>query len=182
MKEFIIIGAGLSGLTAGYYLRHYNKDILIIEGSQEIGGRIKTSYTPTGAALEMGATWVFDDPNLKELIEDLNLKIYKQYNEGIGLYEIDVNDSPQEFNVNQSMGGAVYHKLTGGTFQIIKSLAEKIGETNILKNTIVRKIEDHRNFLRVYTSEDNYFDAKNVVITVPPPRHPFFAHRPHAFD
>ncbi|WP_342471514.1 NAD(P)/FAD-dependent oxidoreductase [Metasolibacillus sp. FSL H7-0170] len=38
MKDVIIIGAGLAGLSAGWYLR--NKDILILESDSRVGGRI----------------------------------------------------------------------------------------------------------------------------------------------
>ena len=46
MKNVIIIGAGPAGLTAGYELLEKSKDynVVILEGSQELGGISKTVY------------------------------------------------------------------------------------------------------------------------------------------
>jgi monoamine oxidase len=164
MKEVIIIGGGLSGLAAGYYLKNQKKDIQILEANDELGGRIKTVYTDNGAALEMGATWIFNDPNLKKIIQELGLNIYKQYNTGIGLYEVDKIKPIQQFN----SGGGSYHKLAGGTYQIISELAKKIGHENIVMGSKVYKIEDKDEFIRVHTSDGKYFDGKHVILTIPP--------------
>ena len=43
MKDVIIIGAGLSGLTAANYLQQANQSFLILEAEDEVGGRIRTS-------------------------------------------------------------------------------------------------------------------------------------------
>ena len=38
--DTIILGAGISGLTLGYYLNKREKDFLIFESSKYIGGNI----------------------------------------------------------------------------------------------------------------------------------------------
>ena len=40
--DTIILGAGISGLTLGYYLNKREKDFLIFESSKCIGGNIST--------------------------------------------------------------------------------------------------------------------------------------------
>ena len=42
MSKTIIIGGGISGLTAAYYLQKAGKDFQILEATERVGGRIKT--------------------------------------------------------------------------------------------------------------------------------------------
>ena len=43
MAETIIIGAGLAGLTAANYLHQKGHDFLLLEASDEVGGRVRTT-------------------------------------------------------------------------------------------------------------------------------------------
>ncbi len=63
--DVIIVGAGLAGLTAAYYLKERNNtlNILIVEGKSRIGGRIQTielKVDPNGtkANFDFGGQWV----------------------------------------------------------------------------------------------------------------------------
>ena len=42
MQRTIIIGAGLAGLTAAYYLQKSNQPYLLLEATDRVGGRVKT--------------------------------------------------------------------------------------------------------------------------------------------
>ena len=41
-KKVIIVGAGISGLTAGYLLKKAGHKVVILEASNRAGGRIQT--------------------------------------------------------------------------------------------------------------------------------------------
>ncbi len=45
MSQTIIVGAGIAGLTAAYYLHKSGQDYTLLEASDRIGGRIKTDET-----------------------------------------------------------------------------------------------------------------------------------------
>jgi monoamine oxidase len=168
MTDIIIIGGGLSGLTAAYLLKKQGLNVLVLEAANQLGGRIKTTITETGAALEMGATWVFNDYYLKTLLRELGIGIYEQFNQGYGLYETSLNSELKRFPANEMTGGQSYHKIAGGSYQIIAVLTKKIGKENIYTNAIVEKIEDNKTFLRVKTSDESIYEAKNIIITIPP--------------
>ena len=41
-KKVIIVGAGIAGLTAGYLLKEAGHQVVILEASNMVGGRIQT--------------------------------------------------------------------------------------------------------------------------------------------
>lgn len=55
--DTIIIGAGVSGLTAAKQLHEAQQDVLILEAKNRIGGRVDTNYS-WGFAIELGASWI----------------------------------------------------------------------------------------------------------------------------
>ncbi len=55
--DIIIIGAGISGLSAADYLIKNGKDVLVLEARDRIGGRI-WSYSWNGVTIEEGANWI----------------------------------------------------------------------------------------------------------------------------
>ena len=75
--KIAIIGAGISGLTAAYYLRH-NHDITLYESAPRIGGHTATidvDYAGRRHAVDTGFI-VYNDwtyPRFIELIEELGV-------------------------------------------------------------------------------------------------------------
>jgi len=55
--DVVIIGAGISGLSAGESLRQMGYDVVILEARDRIGGRIWTDNS-TGTPLDLGASWI----------------------------------------------------------------------------------------------------------------------------
>jgi len=70
----VIIGAGLTGLTMGFYLKKAGINVLIIDKSAKTGGVIQT-IRENGFVYETGPnTGVVSNPEIAELFEDLNGK------------------------------------------------------------------------------------------------------------
>ncbi|WP_185218103.1 NAD(P)/FAD-dependent oxidoreductase [Sphingobacterium mizutaii] len=59
-QRIVIIGGGLSGLTLAYLLSKKNINVLILEASARLGGRIQTVKGKLRTPLELGATWFSD--------------------------------------------------------------------------------------------------------------------------
>ncbi len=71
--DTIIIGAGLTGLTAGFYLKKQKTDFLILETQSRSGGQIRT-YRKDGFTYESGPnTGVVGNAEVAELFEDLDM-------------------------------------------------------------------------------------------------------------
>ena len=92
--DVIIIGAGLSGTSAGYYLKKGNKDlkILVIEAKNRTGGRTQTielnTSKGTKTKFDCGGQWVTDTQiYVTEIIKELKLETYKQYDDGTNILE-----------------------------------------------------------------------------------------------
>jgi len=74
--KICIIGGGISGLSAAYYLRQLQKDseIQLLEASDRLGGSIETLQVP-GGLLEKGAeSLITDKPAALELIREIGLE------------------------------------------------------------------------------------------------------------
>ena len=60
IKHVVIVGAGIAGLTCARELSKYNKhlNVTILEASDRIGGRVKSTKTKDGTTIEMGAQFI----------------------------------------------------------------------------------------------------------------------------
>jgi oxygen-dependent protoporphyrinogen oxidase len=69
--DILIVGAGITGLTAAYYLKKAGKDCLVVEEQDRIGGAIRTEREE-GFIYESGPnTGVLGQPEVFALFEDL---------------------------------------------------------------------------------------------------------------
>ncbi|MGY6560545.1 MAG: protoporphyrinogen/coproporphyrinogen oxidase [Luteibaculaceae bacterium] len=77
-KPIVIIGAGIAGLTAGYYLHKMDVDFIILEASDGFGGRVRTDIID-GFRLDRGfQVFLTAYPEAKKVLnyEALNLKYF----------------------------------------------------------------------------------------------------------
>ncbi|XP_037339784.2 probable flavin-containing monoamine oxidase A isoform X1 [Pungitius pungitius] len=86
--DVIIVGAGLSGLSAAHLLRKRNAElkILILEGKDRVGGRTVSTEIPAANGIDrwdFGGQWVGStQTHIMELIKELGLETFPQFNIG----------------------------------------------------------------------------------------------------
>ncbi|KAK6171149.1 hypothetical protein SNE40_019399 [Patella caerulea] len=86
--DVVIIGAGISGLTAAYHLqkRDPNVHLVILEAKDRVGGRTLTVPLKTANGTDywdIGGQWVGrSQPHIMNLLKELGLETYQQYTNG----------------------------------------------------------------------------------------------------
>lgn len=86
--DVIIIGAGISGLTAARFLlkKDPNLHVLVLEAKDRVGGRTLSveMKSSTGTdTWDLGGQWVGKcQPHIMSLLEDLGIETYRQYISG----------------------------------------------------------------------------------------------------
>ena len=113
MKTYdtIVIGAGVTGLTAAWRLTQAGQSVLVLEARDRVGGRLRTE-THNGVGFEIGGQWVSPDQTaLIDLTAELGLETYSRYREGDSLY------------VGRD---GVAHRFTGETLPVDDATNEEI--------------------------------------------------------
>jgi len=166
-EEVIIIGGGLAGLTAAYTLKKHGVKPLILESNDRLGGRIYTKSTGH-QVFELGATWVFQDELLKQLISGLGLDLYPQYLKGDALIKYDPSIAIQRSSTDSLTNGAIYHKVRGGTGAIVQALSDQLDADRILLNKKVVKMAYGTGNISLTIDDGSIIIGAKVIITVPP--------------
>ncbi|MCG9625232.1 NAD(P)/FAD-dependent oxidoreductase [Vibrio mediterranei] len=103
-KQVTIIGAGLSGVYAGFLLEKYGiTDYVILESKDSIGGRI-VDYPviadgqdgeDKNSIFDLGPSWFWSEfqPDLTNLLAELGINHYPQYEQGDMLIERSIDRS-----------------------------------------------------------------------------------------
>jgi monoamine oxidase len=88
--DVIIVGAGISGMTAARRVLEAGLTPLVLEADERVGGRILTQEAVPGVPIELGAQWIGDTHHrMFRLAAELGVETYPQYDEGETSYELD---------------------------------------------------------------------------------------------
>ncbi|RJS47795.1 FAD-dependent oxidoreductase [Nocardioides cavernaquae] len=94
--DTVIVGAGVTGLTAAWRLTQAGQDVLVLEARDRTGGRLRTE-DHNGSEFEIGGQWVSPDQEaLIGLVAELGLETYSRYRSGESLY-VDRSGAARRF-------------------------------------------------------------------------------------
>ncbi len=141
----IIVGAGLSGLRAASLLTEQGIKCRVLEARDRIGGRALSMSVPNRPDLgrfDLGPTWFWpqDESHIANLVKELNLETFVQYNKGEILLE-RFQIKPPERCVLKENSDEKSIRLTGGVSSLIDALAETFPSEIVDLETRVKKIQ-----------------------------------------
>jgi len=101
--EYLIIGAGLSGLTCAHLLAQAGKSVLVLEARAQAGGRIRSVYHEESEHFvgDLGPTWIWPkyQSTARRWVEQLGLSMFDQFDQGQTLIDSGPNVSVQRYPV-----------------------------------------------------------------------------------
>lgn len=85
--DVVVIGAGISGLTAARRLVQAGKNVVVLEASDRVGGRTHRLDLGSGLTTEGGGQWIApSQERVLALIAELGLTTFRTYNQGQSIY------------------------------------------------------------------------------------------------
>ncbi|WP_312752859.1 flavin monoamine oxidase family protein [Psychrobacter sanguinis] len=130
-----IIGAGLSGLYAAYLLETQGIDYVLLEARDIIGGRIH-SVAADGQSLmdmkassdrfDLGPSWFWPgyQPQLGQLVEELGLECFAQFEDGDMVIERSPNTAP--IRMQDYVSSPTSMRLVGGMAALTEALYQRL--------------------------------------------------------
>ena len=81
--DVIVVGAGLSGLSAARELVRQGKDVVVLEARDRVGGRMVRKSVTGGGWIDLGGQWIGPtQANILALAESLGVKHFDSYATG----------------------------------------------------------------------------------------------------
>eukprot|EP00954_Amorphochlora_amoebiformis_P022843 1356139-Amorphochlora_amoeboformis.AAC.2 len=131
-KRIVVIGAGMSGITAARQLKGFGHDVVVIEGRNRIGGRVNTDNKTFGSPVDLGAsiiTGLVGNP-LRIVTDQLGTKMHN-INVKCPLFLPDGTVHPELTHANELPEDEddkiwnLYNSILDGTDQLRKILKER---------------------------------------------------------
>ncbi|WP_419901994.1 FAD-dependent oxidoreductase [Kiloniella sp.] len=160
----LIIGGGISGLYLASKFADQEKDFLLVEARDRLGGRIDNHK-----GLDLGPTWFWPGQRrMTTLCKNLGISVFEQQNQGDMLYE---DPNVQSERIPSQQYQMTSYRVDGGISQIIRGLEHKIPSAKFLLNHQVREIIRTEDGLTVnlnQTTNKSSVSAKRVFLALPP--------------
>ena len=183
-KKVLILGAGMAGLVSAYELSKAGHDVTVLEARTRPGGRVHTLREPfsDGLFAEEGAARIPDNHDLTlKYVSEFALPLEPFYPSRLNAVRFD-RGSREEVPIDgftdamtQNYGGELggnperWRKIVGGTDQLPKAFAQRLGEKIHYGSAVVR-IDQDANQARVVfvkAGQQQTLTADKVLCTIP---------------
>jgi monoamine oxidase len=165
--DVVIVGAGLSGLTAAVCLQSAGLRLCVLEGAAQIGGRIlAVPDSVTGEPIaDLGPTWVWPrwQPVVSRWMDRLGLATFAQYDDGDGL--LDGFGGPLRRHPIPGQDGIA--RIKGGPSAIIQALAAQLRPGSIVTDAKVVEIQTDGSQIQVITAQGRRVHAAQAILATP---------------
>jgi len=157
--DLMIVGAGISGLAAGYFYKeqHPNAQILILDNHDDFGGHAKRNEFDHNGDIRIGygGTEAIDTPShytteAKKLLKDIGIDMQRFYD----YYDQDLY---QSFDLSK---GIVFDKETYGEEKLVRGYGKKSWEEFAAETPMSE--EAKRDFIRIQTSTEDYLPGVSM--------------------
>lgn len=86
--DVIIVGAGLSGLSAALMLHKHNRSVVVLEAQHRVGGRV-WSERKNGLTIDFGAQWISPhQTRIRAMLELFGIQTIPAYKKGKTIYDL----------------------------------------------------------------------------------------------
>lgn len=85
--DVVVVGAGISGLTAARRLAHAGESVLVVEARDRVGGRVLNHHLRAGGVIEAGGAFVGPtQDHILQLARQLDVRTFPEYVRGKNVY------------------------------------------------------------------------------------------------
>jgi len=96
----VVIGAGLSGLTAAHRLEQQGRSVVVLEASHRVGGRTVNLEAASGVVVDGGGQWIGGKhARMISLLDELGITTFDTYTAGRTIYRRNGRQSTFEGTV-----------------------------------------------------------------------------------
>lgn len=164
--DILIVGGGISGLTAARQLQQAGLKVCLIEARDRIGGRILTQGE---ASCDMGPSWFWPrQPLIASLLNKFEIPSFEQYSTGKVLWQ-DAQGHIQEYPMASPMAGAL--RIQGGIGALTQCIATGISAENLLLGHVLQGLQIQADGVRAAVQgPEGQLEilAKQVALAIPP--------------